>query len=254
MTVGIYCILNKINGKRYIGKSKNIEHRFASHESYLKKNLPNKKVVNRYLFDSVKKYGLDNFLFEIVEKFNIVDDNLLKDREIYWMDFYKTCDRAYGYNLRRDSSTATTVHDETRKLLSLVTKGESNPNYNNKWTQEQKSKMSDIKKQQIEDGLYAWMQSPEWRAKLSESSKNLWKDAEKKEKMAEKVAESKSVLRFYQYCKVSGELLRVWESIGEIIKENPDWHSKAIYSVCSGYKKSYRGFLWKSEEKVLHTQ
>jgi group I intron endonuclease len=253
MTIGIYCILNKINGKRYIGKSKNIEHRFASHKSYLKKDLTDKKAVNRYLFDSVKKYGLENFLFEIVEKFNIVDDNLLKDREIYWMDFYKTCDRAHGYNLRRDSSTATTVHDETRKLLSLVTTGERNPNYNNKWTQEQKSKMSDIKKQQIEDGLYTWMQSPEWRAKLSEHSKTLWKDTEKKERMAEKVAQAKSILRFYQYCKVSGELLRIWDSMGDIIKENPDWYAKAIYGVCSGYKKSYRGFLWKSEEKVLHS-
>lgn len=28
MTIGIYAIINKINGKVYIGKSKNIEKRF----------------------------------------------------------------------------------------------------------------------------------------------------------------------------------------------------------------------------------
>lgn len=99
--------------------------------------------------------------------------------------------------------------------------------------------------------MYDWMKSPEWKAKLSKNSKLLWKDEEKKAAMAEKVAEAKSILKFYQYCKISGELIREWNSIREIMLEHPDWHDKAIYGVCNGHKKSYRGFTWKSEKKLL---
>ena len=35
----------------------------------------------------------------------------------------------------------------------------------------------------------------------------------------------------------------------EIIDKYPDFHKIAIYSVCNGWKKSYRGFVWKSFSK-----
>lgn len=251
MTIGIYCIRNKINDKKYIGKSINIEQRFSAHKTVLVKTDRDKKKTNRYLHSAVQKYGLDSFEFTILEVFTDIDEDMLKDRELYWMDFYRSYERDSGYNLRRDSSTASIVHQETREIFSLIFLGEGNPNFGNKWSDEQKSRMSDIKSQQFKDGMYDWMKSPEWKAKLSENSKFLWKDEEKKAAMAEKVAEAKSILKFYQYCKISGEFIREWNSIREIMLEHPDWHDKAIYSVCNGHKKSYRGFVWKSEEKLL---
>lgn len=251
MTIGIYCIRNKINDKKYIGKSINIEHRFSAHRAVLVKTERDKKKTNRHLYNAVQKYGLDNFEFMILEIFMGIDEQELKDRELHWMDFYRSYDRDFGYNLRRDSSTASIVHQETRGIFSTIFLGDKNPNYGNKWTEEQKSRMSEIKSQQFKDGIYDWMQSPEWKVKLSENAKLLWKDEAKKAAMAEKVAEAKSTLMFYQYCKYSGELIRIWNSMREIMTEHPDWHDKAIYSVCNGYKKSYLGFTWKSEEKVL---
>ena len=251
MTIGIYCIRNKIDDKKYIGKSINIEHRFSAHRTALIKSERNKKKTNRHLYNSVQKYGLDNFEFTILEVLPEIDEQVLRDRELYWMDFYRSCERDFGYNLRRDSSTASFVHDETRCLLSEINSGEGNPNYDNKWSEEQKSRMSEIKSRQFRDGMYDWMKSPEWKAKLSENSKLLWKDEAKKAAMAEKVAEARSILKFYQYCKISGELIREWDSIREIMLAHPDWHDKAIYGVCSGHKKSYRGFIWRSEEKML---
>lgn len=251
MTIGIYCIRNKINDKKYIGKSINIEHRFSAHRAVLIKTERDKKKTNRYLHSAVQKYGLDNFEFTILEVLPEIDEQVLKDRELYWMDFYRSYERDFGYNLRRDSSTASIVHQETREIFSFIFLGDGNPNYGNKWSEEQKSRMSEIKSQQFKDGVYDWMKSPEWKAKLSENSKLLWKDEAKKAAMAEKVAEAKSILKFYQYCKISGELIREWDSIREIMLAHPDWHDKAIYSVCNGHKKSYRGFIWKSEEKML---
>lgn len=39
MTIGIHCIENNKNNKRYIGKSVNIESRFSYHKSHLHKIL-----------------------------------------------------------------------------------------------------------------------------------------------------------------------------------------------------------------------
>lgn len=251
MTIGIYCIKNKINSKRYIGKSKNIERRFSFHRNKLCSDVRDKKQTNRFLFNSVKKYGIENFEFLILEEFYSIDEDLLKDRELFWMDFYNTCNRDFGYNLRRDSSTNTIMHEDTRKLMSEQNTGQSNPNYGNKWTNEQKERMSEIKKKQIQSGMYDWMQSDEWKQKLSENSKSLWANKDKKTKMAKKVADAKSVLRFYQYCKYTNELIKVWESMAEIKLHHPDYHDKSIYSVCNGHKKSYKGYIWKSEEKLV---
>ena len=52
----IYCYVNKINGKRYVGQAKNLKRRHLEHT---------KKVNNRYPIDkALKKYGLDDFTFD----------------------------------------------------------------------------------------------------------------------------------------------------------------------------------------------
>ena len=64
--IGIYSITNLINGKRYIGKSINLNGRLSSHKCSLRKDVRNKDT-NRYLFNAVKKYGIENFNFEVIE-------------------------------------------------------------------------------------------------------------------------------------------------------------------------------------------
>ena len=82
-----------------------------------------------------------------------MNEDLLRERELYWMRKFNSTDRRYGYNLRMDSSTSMIVHEETRKRLSESNSGEKNPNYNNKWSEEMKQYMSDLKKQQYRDGI-----------------------------------------------------------------------------------------------------
>lgn len=250
MTIGIYSITNITDNKRYIGKSINIEHRFWCHRNKLSKVERDKNQVNRHLWNAVKKYGLDNFKFEILEAHVTLDENHLKDRELYFMDLYNSCDRNFGYNLRRDSSTNSVVHEETRALISKATKGSLNGNYGHKWTQEQRERMSELKKAQVAAGIYDWQQSPEHKEFLSKQAKELWKDKDKLDSMSKKVAILNSTLRFYEYDKTTKELIKVWESMHEILTEHPDYHRIAIYSVCNGYKKSYRGSIWVSELKV----
>ncbi|MBQ0111563.1 MAG: GIY-YIG nuclease family protein [Bacteroidales bacterium] len=243
MTVGIYKIENKLNNKVYIGKSINIEMRFINHKSLLNKDTRSKDC-NRHLYNAVKKNGIDNFNFEIIEDLSFnYSEEILIDRELYWMEFYNSCDRDHGYNLRKDSSSKCIVHEETRKLLSLRV-GELNSNFGNTWSDDQKKNASEIQKRRHKEGFYG----DEWISKLRITSSNIWKDEEKKLNMAKKVSEAKSKYRFYQYSKY-GELLFTYESINELCDKNPSYHIQSIYSVCSGYKKSYKGFIFKKELK-----
>lgn len=242
--VGIYCILNKINGKVYIGKSKDVHARLWSHKNLLKKDTCDKNC-NRFLYNSVKKYGLDNFEFKILERHSEYCPLYLCERELYFMVVFNSLNQKFGYNLRSDYDLKHVVHNETKKLLSVVNSGENNPNYGNYWSNEQKQKMSKIAKNRHSSGVYG----DDWKQKLSLSSKEIWSDLEKRAKMAKKVSESASRYRFYQYDKVTNELVRVWESISEIQEAHPEYHIIAIYGVCSGTKKSYRGFIWKKEIK-----
>ena len=246
LTIGIYSINNLINGKRYIGKSKKVESRIWAHFNLLKKDEPS-RAVNRHLFAAAKKYGLENFSWEVLESFDELDENVLADREVFWMEFYNTTDRDFGYNLVKDSSSRVVIHPETIEIFREKSQGSGNSNYGNYWTDEQKAAMSQIAIQRHADGFYG----DEWKAKLSEASKEIWKDDERKARMARKVALATSTYRFYQYDKKTLELVRVWETMQDIMDEHPDYHKISIYSVANGHKKSYRGYVWKTEEKEV---
>lgn len=81
----IYKITNLINGKTYIGQSKNPERRFREHSLNLK---------NSVISTAINKYGKDNFSLEIIER-NI---NNYNEREAYWIQYYNSFNRDFGYN------------------------------------------------------------------------------------------------------------------------------------------------------------
>ena len=89
--IGIYKIENLINGKVYIGQSSNILKRWSTHKSFAN-SLVNSR--NTHLYNAIKKYGIENFSFEIIEETSIED---LNKREIYWIKYYNSYEK--GYNL-----------------------------------------------------------------------------------------------------------------------------------------------------------
>ena len=85
--IGIYKITNKINGKSYIGLTDDIKRRISEHKS--------KGDTTNLLIDHViKKYGKNNFTYEILEECSL---DQLEEREKYWIKFYNS--KENGYNL-----------------------------------------------------------------------------------------------------------------------------------------------------------
>jgi len=93
MTIGIYKITNNINNKSYIGKSIKIEERWKYH----KERMYNTKEWNKPLYKAFRKYGVENFSFEILESYEEDNIDLLNEREKYYIKYYNTFGQT-GYN------------------------------------------------------------------------------------------------------------------------------------------------------------
>ena len=87
----IYKATNMLNKKSYIGQTRrSLEIRKKEHE--LDSNL-NKS--NSAFHFALKKYGFDNFSWEILEE---CDKSLLDSREDYWQEFYQA--KEFGYSIK----------------------------------------------------------------------------------------------------------------------------------------------------------
>jgi group I intron endonuclease len=211
---GIYCIRNTINQKVYIGKSINIRQRIWNHISNL--NSKNIKSENQHFINAWWKYGKENFeyfILEIIDKNQENIENIFKDKELFWMDYYMSYNRDKGYNLRRDSSTKMIVHEETRKKYSKA--------------------------------LYKRYKDPNQRLKTGLAASNYWKNNPEAVKiMRKKVSDSMTKYIIEQYSKDGKTLIKTWNKVKDIINENPTYKTHNIYSVCSGSKPTMYGYRW----------
>lgn len=93
---GIYAILSLATQKIYIGNSVHIYKRRERHFGDLKYGIHG----NIYLQRHVKKYGLDDLDFCILEQLP-PDKQLLDEREKFWISFYQSHVDKNGFNLNQ---------------------------------------------------------------------------------------------------------------------------------------------------------
>ena len=92
----IYKITNLINNKCYIGQTiKTAEQRWKEHQSHAFGSHPNDQ--NKTLYKAIRKYGLENFTFEVLQD-NIETFEQLDKAEIYWIDYYNSFVKGYNEN------------------------------------------------------------------------------------------------------------------------------------------------------------
>lgn len=108
---GIYRIVNKINGKGYVGSAINFIKRWWKHKFDLRKNRHHSiKLQNAW-----NKYGEENFDFIVIEL--VKDKNKLIEREQYWINFYDASHPKKGYNVSPTAGSPLGVEFEHTKQL-----------------------------------------------------------------------------------------------------------------------------------------
>lgn len=268
--IGIYKITNKINGKCYIGQSTNIEERLKAHK---------RSKQNKPLYNAFKKYNINNFIFEVLEE---CKKDELSEREIYYIDLYKSSNSKYGYNLSLGGEGhKELVSERTRKKISKSKKGKLNPMYGVVQSKESKKQQSESFKKTIsnmpKEKLKKWhdkigkkhkgkIVSQEQREKISNTLKEYFKDEEHRKRLSEqrkgismslstriklsiiqqeKMKEySKKVLQY----DLKDNLIAEYDSLQEASKQTGSCKS-GIGNCCNGKAYTCNGFKWKYDEE-----
>lgn len=115
---GIYKITNLVNNKVYIGQSTNILKRFIAHKS--RAFNPKNSQYESHLYRAIRKYGLDNFNFEIIKRCKKED---LNKEEQHYIKFFQSNFPEYGYNLTEGGSSPTSQKlqkEEIEQIYDLL--------------------------------------------------------------------------------------------------------------------------------------
>ena len=192
MTTGIYKITNLVNGKIYIGASKDIEKRWGAHRNG-----------HSDLAKEFQTFGLDNFKFEILLE---CPEDMLCQWERDMICLYDADDPEKGYNCKKnrpyslkrtEALKGRKLSEETKRKISESHKGcvAWNKGLKNIYSDETRRKISETHK-----GKPAWNRgiphSEETRRKMSEAlrGRKVWNKGiplseETKRKKSEKMKE-----------------------------------------------------------------
>lgn len=149
MSCGIYHIICKNTGKRYVGSSKNIEVRWYRHKSQLRKNKHHSILLQR----SFNKYGEDSLYYLIYE---ICEENILLEREDILIK--EMCSVGIELNIKKEAigggnRTGMKNSAEHNEKISKAQKGIPRLHKKRTWNDEQKRKVSDFMKKRHIEGL-----------------------------------------------------------------------------------------------------
>ena len=110
--IGIYKITSPSN-KIYIGQSVNILNRWKYHKKLYTNDTPK-------LFLSLKKYGIDNHKFEIIETCLI---NELNIKERFWQEFFNSVENGLNCVYTKTNDKSGKLSEETKIKISQSQKG-----------------------------------------------------------------------------------------------------------------------------------
>ena len=147
---GIYLLKNKVTGNIYIGQSINIERRFAEHKT------PN-AYGNDRLHGDIQKYGVDNFIFEVIEE---CGKEMLRDKELHYIHtlnpYYNTIGKKRTEETKKNVSKGVSkwwnnLPNETKeRIIKNNLTGQPKGHKVSKETREKISrKISEIQKQKV---------------------------------------------------------------------------------------------------------
>jgi group I intron endonuclease len=262
---GIYAIRNKANDKLYVGSSMSVRYRWKQqHRTDLRRGLH----YNFHLQRAWNKYGENNFEFIVLEE---CDENLLVEREGYWIEHHKSWDRNHGYNLNRYVDGRIIFSEETRQLMSQVTlQSWKNPKIRATRCKAMKECITPEKRKALAEARRKDYLNEDYRNKRSKTMAQTWKkqEGELKTKMKAAWDNEETRMRHKVSCteearrKMSeaskkwhdgqpkkvilqltpeGELVKEWESLFAARKE----FGNHVSCVLNGKRPYCGGYIWK---------
>lgn len=137
MALHIYSATNKINGKRYIGKTKfdPPTHRWNQHLAAAKKGPKDNKRFQPYFHRAIRKHGCENFSFDIIHTFDDNEVDAWMQAEKDYIKKYRSNERDHGYNLTDggDGVPGWKASPAVRRRMSERRKGKYVGNKNPFW-------------------------------------------------------------------------------------------------------------------------
>jgi len=231
--IGIYMILNKVNGKRYIGSSKNVRKRKNRHFSELRRDVHK----NRKLQNSFNKYGEDKFEFKLLEE--VSDEKDLIVREQVFINELKP---KLNINLIANSSLGVKRSEETKEKVRQANLGLKHPEWRNKI------------KSEAQGGDNHWTKSKsfsdEAKENMSNTHKELYKNGyvnpRKGVKESEEIINRKRIIsaKPIQMFDLEGNMVGEFGSAKEA-HEQCGFSPQYIGQCCNGKREKYKGYVWK---------
>ena len=108
----IYRLTNNINGKVYIGQTRDFRKRMSDYKNIIKRERQSSAIGQAFT-----KYGHENFTADILEE---CKPSKLNERELYYITKYDACNPECGYN---NSYMTNNSSDESCKRKSLAHTG-----------------------------------------------------------------------------------------------------------------------------------
>lgn len=206
--IGIYKIENLVNHKFYIGKSNDIYKRFGDHKR--KAFYTADPSYNYPLYKAIRKYGIDNFNFSILEE---CSEDELNKKEEYWIKFYNTY-LGPGYNQTPGGEGSPKISHE--KMIEL---------YNIGYSIDDLCQYFNASQRTIINILHSYN-----LGYLTQEEKN-------------KLQKPRPVCQY----DLNGNFLQEYYSAGEatqkLLIDHPKANSGSILKACNSYTTAY-GFLW----------
>lgn len=225
----VYMHKNKINGKVYIGitSQKPSERRGKNGGNY--KSSP-------HFYNSINKYGWDNFEHEILYEGLTKEESCSKEVEL--IKQYNAMDRRYGYNQTSGGEINFILSEEVRKKKSLSMMGNKN-GLGKPCSEEKKKKISEAQKGMIF--------SDERIMKMSLAAKNRHVPCseEKRMKLRESYPNKRRVYCF--------ETDTIYKSVQECAREL-NLHATSVSRVCKGKAHTTGGFHLKYYDDVINAE
>lgn len=244
----IYLRTNLINGKKYVGQTKDIEKR--NHDW----NRLNARYGGHAINNARKKYGADGFSFEILKECPNKDMNYW---EMYYIKEYNT-KKPYGYNSTDGGDSTYERTEETKAKIAAALRGKPNPKTA---TARRGMKLSEETKAKIGVASRGRKHSEETKEKIAATKRGRKCPEETKAKIADTLRGRKRpdiAAVEKNHPKKSKAVQALDKATGEVVMEFPStreaerqgFHSGAVSQCCQNcysiHKGNiYKGFIWR---------